>query len=68
MLVDPTLGDGPSRLVRARIAEGVRRALGRDVDQGGLEYWTKAVQGGAELSDVARGFLASLEGRSLYGS
>ena len=52
----------------SRVARIYRAGLGRDPDQGGLDYWQKAVEGGARLSDLARGFLASPEGQALYGA
>ena len=51
----------------SQVARLYRAGLGRGVDQAGLDYWTKAVEGGARLGDLARGFLDSPEGQAIYG-
>lgn len=43
-------------------------AFDRSPDLGGLSDWIKAIDGGTSLLDVARGFVASAEFASVYGS
>lgn len=52
----------------SRVARLYRAGFGRDVDQGGLDHWTGAIEGGASPSGVARSFLDSPEGQSFYGA
>jgi hypothetical protein len=43
-------------------------AFDRTPDKGGLGFWIKAIDDGANLEDVAAGFIASDEYRKAYGS
>ncbi|GGK42107.1 DUF4214 domain-containing protein [Salinarimonas ramus] len=43
-------------------------AFDRMPDEGGLRYWTNAVDGGTSLRDAAAGFIDSPEFLSLYGA
>lgn len=43
-------------------------AFGRTPDTGGLGYWIGVIDKGADLTDVASGFMASAEFQGLYGS
>jgi hypothetical protein len=51
----------------ARVVRLYEAALDRLPDQGGLNYWTGAVQGGQPLSSLAAGFLASAEFQARFG-
>lgn len=43
-------------------------AFARTPDQGGLSYWLDKIDAGMELVDVAKGFVASAEFQSVYGT
>lgn len=45
-----------------------KAAFARDPDNGGLKYWIGQIDNGTGLIDVAKGFLASSEFQSIYGS
>jgi hypothetical protein len=45
----------------AQVVRLYQAALGRAPDQGGLNAWTTALEAGAPLEDLARGFLGSAE-------
>ncbi|MCV6546798.1 MAG: DUF4214 domain-containing protein [Cohaesibacter sp.] len=45
-----------------------KAAFARDPDNDGLKYWISQVDNGTGLIDVAKGFLASDEFKSVYGS
>ncbi len=53
--------------VAARVARLYEAALDRLPDQGGLNFWIDAVQGGQPLSALASGFLASPEFQARFG-
>jgi hypothetical protein len=44
-----------------------KAAFNRTPDNGGLKYWIQQMDGGKKLSEVASGFIASNEFKSLYG-
>ena len=44
-----------------------KAAFNRTPDNGGLKYWIEMMDGGKKLSEVASGFIASNEFKSLYG-
>lgn len=52
----------------AQVARLYDTALGRLPDAGGLGFWTKAIDNGGALLDLANGFLDSPEFRSTYGA
>lgn len=52
----------------AQVVRLYNAALGRGVDQGGLNYWTNALQGAATLTTLAQGFLDSAEFALRFGS
>ncbi|MBC7802121.1 MAG: DUF4214 domain-containing protein [Gemmatimonadaceae bacterium] len=43
-------------------------ALGRRPDAGGLGFWTRTIDGGAALVDLANAFVSSAEFQSTYGA
>jgi hypothetical protein len=45
-----------------------KAAFNRTPDNGGLKYWIQQMDGGKKLSEVASGFIASNEFKSLYGA
>lgn len=45
-----------------------KAAFNRTPDNGGLKYWIQMMDGGKKLSEVASGFIASNEFKSLYGA
>ena len=45
-----------------------KAAFNRTPDNGGLKYWIEMMDGGKKLSEVASGFIASNEFKSLYGA
>ncbi|MCV6575761.1 MAG: DUF4214 domain-containing protein, partial [Cohaesibacter sp.] len=45
-----------------------KAAFARDPDNDGLKYWIGRVDNGTGLIDVAKGFLASTEFQTLYGT
>ncbi len=51
----------------ARVARLYEAALDRLPDQGGLNFWTDAVEAGQPLSALASGFLASAEFQGRFG-
>ncbi len=51
----------------ARVARLYEAALDRLPDQGGLNHWIGAVQGGQPLSSLASGFLSSPEFQARFG-
>ncbi|MBD0270629.1 MAG: DUF4214 domain-containing protein [Acetobacteraceae bacterium] len=51
----------------AKVARLYEAALDRLPDQGGLNFWTTAVQNGEPLSSLASGFLASPEFQARFG-
>lgn len=51
----------------AQVARLYDTALGRLPDISGLDGWTRALNAGASLNDVAGGFINSAEFRSTYG-
>ena len=51
----------------AKVARLYEAALDRLPDQGGLNFWTKAVQNGEPLTGLANGFLASPEFQARFG-
>jgi Domain of unknown function (DUF4214)/RTX calcium-binding nonapeptide repeat (4 copies) len=51
----------------ARVVRLYEAALDRLPDQGGLNFWTGAVQQGQSLSGLASGFIASAEFQSRFG-
>ena len=54
--------------VAAQVVRMYQAGLGRDPDQGGLNFWIERLQGGANLGQIAQGFLASPEGITRFGS
>lgn len=65
--------DSPEFLLRygapgdgAFAAEMYRNALGREPDAGGLEFWTRALQGGASRAQILLGFSESPENLALH--
>lgn len=51
----------------AKVVRLYQAALGRDADQGGLNAWTGALEGGGRLTDLANGFLSSAEFAQRFG-
>jgi hypothetical protein len=51
----------------AKVARLYEAALDRLPDQGGLNFWTRAVQNGEPLTKLAEGFIASAEFQSRFG-
>ena len=51
----------------ARVVRLYEAALNRAPDEGGLNYWTAAVQNGQPLSGLAQGFIASPEFQARFG-
>jgi hypothetical protein len=70
VLGQPTAGSIAfiNTLLDAQAARLYTAAFGRAPDDAGLAYWTKALQSGTPLVDIARGFCASDEFKSHYGS
>lgn len=54
--------------VAARVVRMYQAGLGRDPDQGGLNFWIAQLQQGASLGQIAQGFLGSPEFVSRFGS
>lgn len=65
LLGDP--GDAWFDVNAGRVVRLYRAVLDRAPDQAGLLGWVAALQDGARLPDVARGFVASPEFRAAYG-
>lgn len=64
--IDGTLYDSPADPA-AQVLRLYRAALGRAPDQGGLAYWTQAVQGGTPLDTLSASFLGSAEFSARFG-
>lgn len=60
-------GDASFDVNAGRIVRLYQATLDRAPDQGGLLGWVAALQGGARLPDVARGFVESPEFQAAYG-
>lgn len=54
--------------VAAQVVRMYQAGLGRDPDQEGLNFWIGRLQQGANLGQIAQGFLATPEGLARFGS
>ncbi len=52
----------------AQVVRLYQAGLGREADQGGLNYWIASIEAGAPLANLANGFIGSAEFAARYGS